>query len=304
MKVSEEKDKQATGISRAWGDVIRALLMKPADEVGSLVGDAIGIFGDRVKIKREQNVRLALEDTGKKLSAQAIDLKDITPPDEESLHTVIYGMSLASDEKIRQLWSSILAKAVNPNNDTTIQRPVTNVLEALSPVDARIIEIGAFVIREKQAIRTVVEKLAGTFGKEPRFMSDHYKETEVIDGMPEVVESFMEKLKQKLTELDISEIGRDKTWPDNLIRLGIIMPAEDINDSMASNPFRDFDVRRDDLSTVINYFNQQIGYARTQATSPQDPKYILFVGNSFGSVSLGFKFTRFGEKFCRACGLI
>jgi hypothetical protein len=100
-------------IDAALGDVIRGLLQKPSEAVGDLVADGIGILGDRVRRKRELNAKLGMEEVRKRLDADGVDMKDITPPKEEELHLLMNGMSLADDESIRDLWRVFLRRHLN-----------------------------------------------------------------------------------------------------------------------------------------------------------------------------------------------
>ena len=121
----------------ALGDVIRGLLQKPSEAVGDLVADGIGILGDWVRRKRELNAKLGMEEVRRRLDADGVDMKDITPPKEEELHLLMNGMSLADDQNVRDMWAGLFAKALEPNSETVAERPFISVLDSLSPLDAK-----------------------------------------------------------------------------------------------------------------------------------------------------------------------
>lgn len=140
-------------IDAAIGDLMRGLLKKPFEAVGDLFADGIGILGDRVKQKRELNARLGMEEVRNRLDADGVDMKDITPPKEEELHLLMNGISLADDESVRDMWAGLFAKALEPNSETTAERPFISVLESLSPLDAKVIDLLAFIQRTDTELR-------------------------------------------------------------------------------------------------------------------------------------------------------
>jgi len=145
-------------IDAALGDVVRGLLRRPAEAVGDLVADGIGILGDRVRRKRELNAKLGMEEVRAKLDAADVDMKDITPPMEEELHLLMNGLSLADDENVRDMWAGLFASALKPDAETEAERPYISILESLSPMDAKIIDLLAFIQRTDADLRANAER--------------------------------------------------------------------------------------------------------------------------------------------------
>ena len=70
----------------AIGVTLKNLLVKPAEELGNLFADGIGIVGDWVKRKRVLNTKLGLTEVRNRLDADGVDIKDITPPKAEEFY--------------------------------------------------------------------------------------------------------------------------------------------------------------------------------------------------------------------------
>lgn len=311
MSAEEKKPNEVTvnvevgkETDHAIGDVIRSLLIRPAAELGDLVSNYIGILGDQVKRKREINARLALDDTRKLLESREIKLLDITPPAEEELHTVLNGMSLSGDEHIRNLWSGLLANALDPQSGYSIERPTTAVIEALSPGDARVVEFGAAVTQRNASIQMEAYKRAGVTIKSYRTIGDGMKIEAARLEMAEEIASFAALASDMADGLHLPALAQSEGWADNLVRLGLIKVKEfsKPQDRPPRPEGNDVDAR--DLAEVIQYFAKQLDDVGAKVGEAIEPKFLFRVDERSKAVILGFEFTRFGHKFCSACGLL
>jgi hypothetical protein len=289
-------------IDAAIGDLMRGLLKKPFEAVGDVVADTIGILGDRVKQKREQNARLGIEEVRNRLDADGVDMKDITPPKEEELHLLMNGMSLADDESVRDMWAGLFAKALEPNSETTAERPFISVLESLSPLDAKVIDLLAFIQRTDAELRA----------KEKRFLPKGLKEItpEEKEQLAKIQKENAEfqsqavALIQKTAEKYGLAGNNPPNWADNLLRQGVIQrtPVHQLERLSTFSPkIRD----QRDLAQAISEFHKTLRtmqeMSKRQASSPE----LLFTQNAgWPQLNLEVQLTAFGQRLASACGLV
>ncbi|WP_292896476.1 Abi-alpha family protein [Nitratireductor sp.] len=289
-------------IDAALGDVIRGLLQKPSEAVGDLVADGIGILGDRVRRKRELNAKLGMEEVRKRLDADGVDMKDITPPKEEELHLLMNGMSLADDESIRELWSGLFAKALEPNSETEAERPFISVLDSLSPLDAKIIDLLSFIQRTENELQAKSIKFS------PR---DFRKVTDEEKAQAEraqkenaaLQKAAVSSIRQKAEEYSLSEPSAPG-WSDNLMRQGVIerTPIHRFGHLSAFGPtIRD----ERDLANALGEFHKTLREMEEVSKRQASPPERLFSQHAFGPrLNLEVQLTAFGKRFASACGLI
>lgn len=287
-------------IDAALGDVIRGLLKRPSEALGDIVADGIGILGDRVKRKRELNAKLGMEEVRKRLDADGVDLKDITPPKEEELHLLMNGMSLAGDESVRDLWAGLFAKVLEPNSKITAERPFISVLESLSPVDAKVIDLLTFIERTDSELRNKVKRFVPKDFKNITPEEDE-QARKIQKENTELQEQAISSILKKAEEYGLSKsITQD--WAENLMRQGIIerTPVHQIAKSTFAPTIRD----ERDLGPIIgelsNALREMQEIAKRQALLPDR----LFSRGPFGpQLNLEVQLTNFGRRFASACGL-
>lgn len=296
-------------IDKALGDVIRGLLQKPADAVGTILGDGLGIMADKVRLKRERNLQLCLDETRKQLEAKQVDLKDITPPDEEDLHVVLNGVSLAKDDTIRGLWAGLLTSALDPSSQQSVERSITSVIEALTPVDAKIISFLVFAEREDQTCQSRNFKNLRVLQRNPQGKSapetpEEKQEREDADHEYRSIQVYHAQrvvALAKAYEINYppDPFAKDQDWHLNLSRLGVIEPTE----AKGLSRFGRIRTSADDVATIqtLNAIAETIDNLAKQIRSSDERPYLLQDGN--WHVTIGIKLTPFGRKFASACGL-
>jgi hypothetical protein len=292
-------------IDAALGDVIRGLLKKPAEEAGSLLADGIGILGDRVRRKRHLNAQLGLEDTRAMLETKGVQLLNITPPDEEDLQVLLDGMSLAGDEKLRKLWSGLLASTLDPDGVFPVERPFTSAIASLSPADARIMEYAAFVTQNNKSIELDARKAAGVETKQWLTVGDADRVEKERLAMGERLRVYLATASQMESDFDLLEIVGREGWSDNLVRLGIICAiAEEYSPATRAPNIRRREVEGRDLAELLEFIERRIGEAESLALEGLKIRYLAKRDEQKQWIKLGVGFTRFGEKFCVACGVL
>ncbi len=290
-----------TEIDRSIGELISALLKPAATELGSLIGDTIGLLSDPIRKKRKLNAEKGLSEVRAKLEASGVEMKDITPPKEEELHLLIEGISLSDDENIRNLWTGIFAEALKPDSGVSAERPFIAVLNSLTGLDAKIIEFLAFVIRTDSNLRREMKQFI------PQSVTDITAQDkaqleEVAKKNSQLRLAAIEEIenKGKLSGLD-SLSGSE--WSDNLLRQGIVeipaKPRQRTNQLVA----RGSDRRA--IDEIVEHLNQQVNvldeYVERNSARPKN----LFAKDRFtGKIMLEVQLTEFGERLVKACGLV
>lgn len=289
-------------IDAALGDVIRGLLKRPSEVVGDLIADSFGILGDRVKRKRELNAKLGIEEVRKRLDADGVDVKDITPPKEEELHLLMNGMSLADDETVRALWAGLFAKALKPESKTTAERPFISILESLSPLDAKVVDLLAFIQKTEAELRAKAERFAP---KDVMNVTLQEKEIarEVLKNNAEQQKLAVSSILQKAKEYGLAE-NIVPNWADNLMRQGVIERTPVHQFARPYTFARTIRDERDVAKSIGEVHAALLAMQEVSNRQASSPKH-LFSRNPFEhQLNLEVQFTAFGRRFAFACGLI
>lgn len=295
VKVSVGKE-----IDKSLGGVLTALLKPSATEIGNLFGDGFGLVADIVRAKREQNARLGFDSVREKLESAGINLKDVTPPKEEELHLLINGLSLSDDVSVRDLWSGLFAKAIDPNSQITAERAYIGVLQSLSAKDAKVIDLIAFATRLDGEVRAHRQK--ALIQRLPK--SQSAQKRAYLDAMEsELIERCAAEIQQMQETAGLHGLAKMKgeNWSSNLMRQGIIERTPIFGMSLG------FSAQSvDDLQKKVSELDQ---LARRNATDPEElfsssratPQMFAQLGSDG---FLEVRLTKFGRDFATACGLL
>jgi len=290
-------------IDSALGDVIRSLLLRPAEATGNLFANSIGIIGDQIQRKREENTRKALEQVRTNLESKGVELKDITPPAEEDVHIVLNGMSLTSDEVTMKIWSGLLSSSLDPKSNTKISRPIASLIGSLTPLDARIIDLAAFILRSSERIEREARKIAGLEDVKYLTIGQASKISEIKNNELKLdIDIFFEKADQLFEKYDLESL--EPNWADNLIRLGLIhalefekyspqVPSRINLDLSRPIPGKLFDAIYSDVHDIVEHSKREV-----------EISFLMKKNRRENYIRLGFEFTRFGEEFCRSCDIL
>lgn len=266
--------------------------------MGNLIADGIGLVGDRVRRKRELNASLGLGAVREKLEVDGIDLQRITPPEEEELHLLMNGMSLAGDEGVRNMWAGLFAKALDPDSKISAERPFIRVLENLSPMDAKIVAFLAFAQKTDAELRRDVASM---------------RPTKIQDALSEEAQQFNSKLVEARRSAVASIVAKAKeygidalngsAWSENLLRLGVISKIQ-----ARSARATDFDIRslseRDLLPAMYQLSKLVEGLQKAASDTSTPPKRVVSNLDLGSQIQLEIEFTPFGVRLARACGLL
>ncbi len=288
-------------IDAALGDVIRGLLKKPAKEAGNLLAASIGILGDRVKRKRELNAQLAMDEVRKKLDANGIDMKDITPPKEEELHLLLNGMSLTDDANVRDLWAGLFAKALEPNSDVTAERPFISILESLSPMDAKVIDLLAFIQQTERNLKARAKYF--TPGDYAKISPDEKEQMDAFQQENSAMQhEAITAIKDRANDYGLADI-ESPSWADNLMRQGIIERTP-IHHRQHTSSFAPRIQDDEDILRAFAELHEKLKGMEQIAERNASPPERLFSQHMFGPrLNLEIQFTEFGKRFSTSCGL-
>lgn len=287
-------------IDKSLGGVLTALLMPGATQLGNLFGDGMGILADIVKAKRERNAQLGLERVREKLESADVDLKDVTPPKEEELHLLINGLSLADDMDVRDLWSGLFAKAIDPSSPIMAERAYISVLQSLSSRDAKLIDLMGFATRLEMEARAERQKMMDL--RLPQ--QSRAKKRAALDAMEKALiercSAGIQHMQDAAARHGLAKL-KGENWSANMMRQGVIERTPLLGMSLGFSPRSAEDIQR----TVLDLDK----LARHNASDPEElfyssgatPQMFLQLGtNGF----LQVRFTKFGRDFAAACGLL
>lgn len=288
-------------IDKALADAVRGLFVKPMQAVGDLTSDAIGIFGDRIKRKREINAQIGIEEVRKKLEAANVEMKDITPPAEEELHLLVTGLSLTDDANLRDLWAGLFAKALDPSSPVTAERPFLSVLQSLSPADAKVIEFLTFISRTEAELR----RSAKTF--RPANISEISAEEEstmkgIMQMNLECRRAAIKSIEDKAKEYGFDN-PPDSSWAENLFRQGVVERTP--SQQPLISPPRIQRTNERAIPELANYIEKQISLMNESNKRTAAPPEKFFSRGGFGpQLNLEIQLSSFGRRFAKACGLL
>lgn len=280
---------------KVLADALRQLLRKPAEEAGSLIGDWIGIAGDRIKLKRELNAKRGIELVREKLELGNVDMKDITPPKEEEVYLLMNGLSLTDDDRVREMWAGLFAKALEPDSDVTVERPFLSVLESLSPTDAKIIHFLAYATKELEAVAKK-EKHGGPIfwaANDPEIAAELQRRSKVI-----------EDIEEQVGVLSLPPLkGGD--WTDNLMRQGVIeIPTKNVTYWQGAELAS---MEESDLTKALDEINEKVrDIEETASRKRAKPDELYRVIRYAGGADFQFQvqLSSFGRRLAEACGLL
>lgn len=289
-------------LDAALGDMIRGLTKRPSEAIGDFLADGIGIVGDRIKRKRELNAKLGMEEVQRILDTNGVSMKDITPPKEEELHLLLNGISLADDNNVRNMWAGLFAKALEPSSEIIAERPFISLLESLSSLDAKVIDLLAFIERTNAELKTRVSHFAP---KDLRKITLEEKERARITQIEnaELQKKAVSSILQKATDYGLSE-NIAPNWADNLLRQGIIEVPPVVQYERISA--WEATIRDDrDLSRAVVELQKALREVQEISKRESTPPKQLFTQDIFTpQLKLEAQFTTFGLRFASACGLI
>lgn len=211
------------------------------------------------------------------------------------------GLSLANDEKVRAMWAGLFAKALEPDSGVIAERPFFSVLQSLSPLDAKIIDLLAFITKTDSELKRSVEKfIPMDFTKiTPK---EKKKKEAVYKSSKELENKAILAIEDKAEEYGLKSIS-DPNWAENLMRLGVIERTALQHQNLGSIQVRSFDERA--MLRGIMELTKQVEYMGLVAKRSSSAPETLFSTSAFNPrLRLELQLSIFGKRFAEACGLI
>lgn len=124
---------KAIDATREAGGFIAKFISGPIEQ-------GMGIFEDRLKYMRwERQIRLMqradefLHRSGLNAPTRPVPLKLVIP--------ILQGASLEEDDDLQDRWAALLVNAANANFQSEVRRSYASILEQLTPLDVRILDV-------------------------------------------------------------------------------------------------------------------------------------------------------------------
>lgn len=287
-------------LDQAAAELLTTALGAPAGETSSMIGDVIGLLGDRIKVYRAENRVYCLFSARERLRKKGVTLAQAKRLSEGEVYDLLDGMSGADTPRIREMWAGLMANAMDPSNDVSADKGYISVLEALSSNDAKIMEFLSAHLRYTIWATTQEEKL-----RQEHHMAASDSELEAhknnqISTRLSAKEKY-QRLKVLFVKLGIEDIQSDKISLLNLRRLGIIETIGTDNGFQGAHFDRSGELKA--LAAITDQIAKRVK-AIERVVSATDNNVIDVVITNSGAFDVRIKFTPFGEQFVAVCGLL
>ncbi|MCW8843342.1 MAG: DUF4393 domain-containing protein [Rhodobacteraceae bacterium] len=298
----------------ALAEIVRGALGKPTSAVGDLVESGVGILHDHVRIFRMANTADGVLKVKRKLEAKGINAHDAQRISEGNFYELLDGMSRTDDAGLQDMWSQLIAEAMDPKTSTKADRSFTSVLNQMTPMDAKVLNFIGFA---EAALRQAEgeHRRKGNAVLQKRGSAD-----EMMKKAQELSRDGMKSANMTMSEMGryISEHGLETDdvidSVVNLVRLGVIA------ESLAPVSGPSLHAPRGNSSRDIQHMAQQMqrelerfGELERKRQSPVEEPKKLF--EYFSPLQLGlpaeevehwvrvnYVFTQFGLRLGRGCG--
>lgn len=109
-----------------------------AKVLGEPFQEAVGLFGDKLKLYRFQNQVAIMDKVNKILNKRKVS--DTIPiPPKFAIPAMEYA-SLEEDENIQDIWCKLLANGLDPNRNVEIKYSYIEIIKSLTPLDALVLK--------------------------------------------------------------------------------------------------------------------------------------------------------------------
>lgn len=110
-----------------------------ADILGDLPRDLLGLLvGDRVKAKRIEKIAMLWERTRERLRDRG--MADPEPPSLKYAIPILEAAADEENEELQDLWSRLLAAAMDPNRRDAMRQSFIQVVKQMDPMDALVLK--------------------------------------------------------------------------------------------------------------------------------------------------------------------
>lgn len=253
------------------------------DGLGGFVGDVFGgLVGDAVKQWRNRNLVNCLAKTKSRLDELGISLANAKALPMGEMYAIFDGMSKQDDPDLVDMWASLLAAAMNPDRNTSLDPAYPKILEQLSGVEAVILkfQFEADSIRKK-SIRAE-DKSARKDGLEAHRQFIRKEGTTIIEKFG------LEVISSAIT---------------NLLRLGLLTVESSLDEgnnliSLGKGPY-EMEVEYPGLTAELNHIYYRLNLSSNEA---EDHALIQnFTYSDKEDVYLPYNLTRLASRLLSTC---
>lgn len=150
LETAKEFAKAGQEIAKTAGKVIDAgsdLARFCAKALGTVPEDLVGVAGgDYLREVRIRNLDSLMRKTEKKLQDRGVE--EPRPLNTKLALPLLDAASEESDETLQDMWSSLMANAMDPDRDVSLQRIFIDTLKQFDPVDALVFKAIATAYHE------------------------------------------------------------------------------------------------------------------------------------------------------------
>ncbi len=164
--------------------------------------EVVGIITDKLRFMRWKRTVVMVDEVNGILSARGVTTTRPVPP--KLALPILEESSLEEDETLQELWTNLLANAMDPNFETSIRTAYVGIIKELEPIDAKILK----TVYSTYKIITFPDRIKKSFS---------VSQMNLLMGVPK---------KNLLEDLEISEEIYEDSM-NNLFRVNCLEPFFD-----------------------------------------------------------------------------
>lgn len=287
-------------LDEAAAELMAKAFGAPATELGSLTGDLVGILGDQVRAWRHLNrVRIA-KAVRARLESQNIAPEDIRALPMREVSGTLQSISEVDQPTIASLWAGLIAAAVNPESDVSIDRSLKSTIDMISERDAIIFSAMTNAKIIENGIKQYLKENFPT-AQEYAAMGSEKAAKVSNDNNTKAQNRFRPIFSWINEQIEIAEgYGAISEGVSNLHRLGLIEygPVEYIDEDLIARRVRGrMDSRADPIGLIKQVVNEiDLPSQRRKHWE----RYAIQKGKDRLPI-FNIRATKFGRKLAEAC---
>ncbi|ESX86898.1 Abi-alpha family protein [Mesorhizobium sp. LSHC412B00] len=194
------------------------------DGVSGVLGDLFGgWFGDGIKQWRTRRLIDTLIKTKDHLEAAGIPIENAKSLPMGELYAIFEGCSKQEDISLTEMWSALLANAMNPTNDKYIDPSFSRILGNLSGLDAAILKYIKDFNRKRETLSATQREILNK-AQTDRQIKGEKSFHEMIDKIEKEFSEWADN--EHLSQFSEFSAENISYSISNLLRMGLIYPPE------------------------------------------------------------------------------
>ncbi|ANT53533.1 Abi-alpha family protein [Mesorhizobium amorphae] len=281
------------------------------DGVSGVVGDLFGgLFGDGLKQWRTRRLIDTLIKTKDHLEAAGIPIENAKSLPMGELYAIFEGCSKQEDISLTEMWSALLANAMNPTNDKYIDPSFSRILGNLSGLDAAILKYINDYTRKNDDLAATQREILNKAQTDRQSKSDKSFHQMIDENDKSFSEWAANELQSRFNAFSEENISYSIS---NLLRMGLIYPPEYtipenlIQVGIQKKPRNENELVADDrrLRAYLRAMNDQAGAAIEKKSTLQSlvtivrPNWPMIQRNS--TIQPAYSLSGLAIRFLLAC---